>query len=115
MGLVVGNETNEPLLLQSKEYWEVNAKMAHAFKDAAPDKFTMIAFQNDPALLTYSVDGKKMSQVLKETIDVVGLNIYGGLHETLKKYEITKAGRDSEALAESRRRERILLDEFCPR
>ena len=32
--------------------------------------------------------------------------------ETLKKYEITKAGRDSEALAESRRRERILLDEL---
>lgn len=32
--------------------------------------------------------------------------------ETLKKYEITKAGRDSEALAEARRRERILLDEL---
>ena len=32
--------------------------------------------------------------------------------ETLKKYEITKAGRDSDALAESRRRERILLDEL---
>lgn len=32
--------------------------------------------------------------------------------ETLKKYEITKAGRDSEAVAEARRRERILLDEL---
>lgn len=32
--------------------------------------------------------------------------------ETLKKYEITKAGRDSVALAEARRRERILLDEL---
>lgn len=32
--------------------------------------------------------------------------------ETLKKYEITKAGRDSAALAEARRRERILLDEL---
>lgn len=32
--------------------------------------------------------------------------------ETLKKYEITKAGRDSAAVAESRRRERILLDEL---
>ena len=32
--------------------------------------------------------------------------------ETLKKYEITKAGRDSAAVAEARRRERILLDEL---
>ena len=32
--------------------------------------------------------------------------------EILKKYEITKAGRDSEALAEARRKERILLDEL---
>ncbi len=32
--------------------------------------------------------------------------------EALKKYEITKAGRDSAALAEARRRERILLDEL---
>ena len=31
--------------------------------------------------------------------------------ETLKKYEITKAGRDAEALAEVRRQERSLLDE----
>ena len=32
--------------------------------------------------------------------------------EILKKYENTKAGRDSEALAEARRKERILLDEL---
>jgi flagellar FliJ protein len=57
-------------------------------------------------------------EALEESLVAVALQVdeareaVAQAFETLKKYEITKAGRDSAAVAEARRRERILLDEL---
>ena len=86
MGLVVGNETNDPSLCADINYWNITSGIANAFKSVAPDKLTMIAFQNDINLLTYTAGGKSVPEILKETIDVVGLNIYGDPTYTLSVY-----------------------------
>jgi flagellar export protein FliJ len=66
--------------------------------------FAQSVIQRRAALQETLVSAKAQVDVAREAVALA--------FETLKKYEITKAGRDSEALTEARRRERILLDEL---
>jgi len=66
--------------------------------------FAQSVIQRRTTLQESLVSAKAQVDVAREAVALA--------FETLKKYEITKAGRDSEALAEAGRRERILLDEL---
>lgn len=77
MGLCVGNEQNQPERNKRADFWAGLAKMGAAFKEGAPDKVTMVAFQNDPTLLDTVVAGTPLVQIFKQDFDIYGLNIYG--------------------------------------
>jgi len=83
MGLCVGNEQNQPGRNTRPDFWEGLASMSAAFKEGAPDKVTMVAFQNDPELLDTVVADKPLPQIFKENFDIYGLNIYGAPQDTL--------------------------------
>lgn len=87
MGLCVGNEQNQPGRNSRPDFWEGLAKMSAAFKQNAPDKVTMVAFQNDPDVFDTVVGGKPLPQVFKESFDVYGLNIYGDLSSSLANFK----------------------------
>lgn len=89
IGLCVGNEQNQPTATRNRnpDFWVGLAEMGNAFKANAPDKITMIAFQNDAALFDTVVGGKPLPEVFKESFDVYGLNIYGDLTPTLANFQ----------------------------
>ncbi len=83
MGLCVGNEQNQPGRNERPDFWEGLAKMSAAFRESAHDKVTMVAFQNDEALLDTRIAGKPLPEVFKGSFDLYGLNIYGDLTGSL--------------------------------
>ncbi len=87
MGLCVGNEQNQPGRNTRPDFWEGLAQMSAAFKQNAPDKVTMVAFQNDPALLDTIVAGTPLPQIFKASFDIYGFNIYGDLSSTLANFK----------------------------
>ena len=86
MGLCIGNEQNQPARNASAGFWTDLSAMAGAFKRGAPDKLTMIAFQNDAGLFDYRVEGKRVAEVFHDAFDAYGLNIYGDPTETIANF-----------------------------
>jgi hypothetical protein len=89
MGLCVGNEQNQPGPGRNgnPRFWAALGEMAQAFKQNAPDKVTMVAFQNDPALFDTQVGEKTVKQVFKENFQIYGLNIYGDPSGSLQNFK----------------------------
>jgi hypothetical protein len=89
MGLCVGNEQNQPGRGRNENprFWADLGDMASAFKLKAPDKVTMVAFQNDGALFNTKVDDKTVKEVFKENFQIYGLNIYGDPSVSLQDFK----------------------------
>jgi len=93
VGLCVGNEQNQPHRISNPEFLGKLAEIGKAFKQKAPDKLLMIAFQNDAALFTVDVGGSSFPEVFARTFDIWGLNIYAGMDSTLALYKQHVASR----------------------
>jgi len=75
IGLCVGNEQNQPGRNSRPDFWAGLAAMSAAFKANAPDKVTMVAFQNDAEVFDTVVDGVPLPKLYKQSFDLYGLNI----------------------------------------
>lgn len=94
MGFCLGNETNNPTRIRTSAYWDKFATLAQAVRQNATDKLVMVAMQNDPGLLTATIDGTSTTVVQRyaQIFDVWGLNIYSGMATTLDSYATQVAG-----------------------
>ncbi|MCU1233613.1 MAG: hypothetical protein JWP63_1580 [Candidatus Solibacter sp.] len=86
IGLCVGNEQNQPGRNSNPDFWAGLKEMSSAFKNNAPGKVTMIAFQNDAALFDTLVNDVPLPEIFKQSFDVYGLNIYGDLTASLANF-----------------------------
>jgi hypothetical protein len=99
IGLSCGNEMNQGENFYRKEFWDRYGAMAKAFKQGAPDKITMVCWQDDrQKLLSDKVIPElnaSIPDMYAKYFDVWGLNIYGNLPNAIDLFRKTVASKSA--------------------